>query len=150
MARMHARKKGKSGSTKPLRSDSSWVKYKKKDVEQIIIKYAKKDQTPAKIGLILRDEYGVPNIKEITGKTVKQILEENKITKKVPYDMLALMKRAVKLRGHLTKNKKDLHSNRGLTLIESKIKRLTKYYIKTGKLAENWRYNPEEAKLLIE
>ncbi|MBR9678919.1 MAG: 30S ribosomal protein S15 [Nanoarchaeota archaeon] len=150
MARMHARKKGKSSSTKPLRPDSSWVKYKKKDVEQIIIKYAKKDQSPAQIGLTLRDEYGVPNVKDIIGKTINQILEENKIIKKVPYDMLALMKRAVKLREHLTNNKKDLHSKRGLNLIESKIKRLTKYYIKTEKIARDWRYNPEEAKLLIE
>ena len=151
MARMHARKKGKSSSTRPLRSEAGkWLKYSKKDVEQVVVKLGKKDVTPAKIGVTLRDVYGVPSVKDKTGKTIKQILEENKLTKKVPYDLLALMKRAVNLRDHLVKNKKDLHSKRGLTLVESKIKRFAKYYILSGKLPENWRYDPKEAKLLIE
>ena len=148
---MHARKKGKSGSTRPLRSEAKkWVKYSKKEIEQIVVKLGKKFQTPAQIGITLRDMYGVPSVKDATGKTILQILEENKITKKVPYDLLALMKRAVNLREHMSKNKKDLHSRRGLTLVESKIKRLTKYYLRTGKLPEGWRYDPEQAKLLIE
>jgi small subunit ribosomal protein S15 len=134
-----------------LRSGAKkWLKYSKKDVEQIIVKHGKKDYAPAQIGVLLRDVYGVPSVKEVTGKTVQKIMEENKLTKKVPPDMLALMKRAVNLREHLKKNKKDLHSKRGLTLEESKIKRLVKYYTKTGKLPEGWRYDPKEAKLLIE
>lgn len=148
---MHARKKGKSGSTRPLTTESKkWLKYTAKDVEQIVLKLAKSDVKPAEIGLALRDSYGVPSVKGTTGKTITQILKENKLAKKVPYDLLALMRRSVNLRKHLEKNRKDLHSNRGLTLIDSKIKRLAKYYVKKGELPEKWRYDPEEAKLLIE
>jgi len=63
---------------------------------------------------------------------------------------LNLMKRAVNLRNHLENHPKDLHSRRGLQLIESKIKRLVKYYRRKKVLPENWKYTPETAKLLVE
>jgi len=40
-------------------------------------------------------------------------------------------------------------STRGLTIIESRIRRLGKYYVREGQLPEGWRYNPREAALLI-
>ncbi|HDI10435.1 MAG TPA: 30S ribosomal protein S15, partial [Euryarchaeota archaeon] len=60
-----------------------------------------------------------------------------------------LIKRAVNLREHLDKHPKDLHSRRGLILIESKIRRLVKYYVNKGVLPEGWKYDPEQAKLLV-
>ncbi len=151
MARMHTSKKGKSSSKKPLRSDAKkWLKLSKEEVEKLVVKLAKKDYKPAQVGIVLRDVYGIPSVKEATGKTVNQIFKENKISKQVPYDLLALLKRAVNVREHLSKNKNDTHSRRGLTLIESKIRRLTKYYIRNGELPSDWRYNPETAKILIE
>ena len=51
---------------------------------------------------------------------------------------------------HLEKNKHDQPSVRGLTLTESKIKRLTKYYKKKGDLPQDWRFSKANAKLLIE
>ncbi|HIQ50834.1 MAG TPA: 30S ribosomal protein S15, partial [Nautiliaceae bacterium] len=50
----------------------------------------------------------------------------------------------------LENHPKDLHSKRGLQLIESKIKRLVKYYKRKKVLPENWKYTPEIAKLLVE
>ena len=38
---------------------------------------------------------------------------------------------------------------RGLTIIESRIRRLASYYVSEGKLPEGWRYNPREAALLV-
>jgi len=147
---MHARKKGKSGSTKPARSNaSSWVRHKPDVVEKLVIKLGKDDKTPAMIGTLLRDQYGIPDVRTVTGKKLTNILVENKLSKQLPHDLLDLMKRAVNLRKHLESNKNDKHSTRGLHLIESKIKRLTKYYQKTGKVDAAWRYNPEEAKLII-
>jgi len=67
----------------------------------------------------------------------------------MPDDMLNLMKRAVKLRAHLARNKHDRYSKRGMELIESKIRRLAKYYKSRNILPEKWRYDPEKAKLLV-
>ena len=148
---MHKKKKGKSGSTKPLRSEAKkWLKYSKEEVEKLVVKLGKQESKPALIGATLRDVYGIANVKDACGKTVTQILDENKLSKKVPSDMLALMTRSVNLREHLGKNKKDVHSKRGLILIDSKIKRLAKYYTRVGKLPQYWKYDPEEAKILIE
>lgn len=126
------------------------VKYSKQEVEKIVVELAKKGYMPSMIGLILRDSYGIPNVKEITGKNITQILEENGIRLEIPEDLLNLMKRAVKLRDHLSIHKKDKHSMRGLMLIESKIKRLEKYYKRVGKLPKDWKYKIETAKILVQ
>ncbi|MCS7134891.1 MAG: 30S ribosomal protein S15, partial [Candidatus Aenigmarchaeota archaeon] len=42
MARMHARKKGKSGSKRPpMKTVPRWVSYKKAEVEKLVINLAK-------------------------------------------------------------------------------------------------------------
>ncbi len=148
MARMYARKRGRSGSTRPL-VKAGWVKYGKGEVEGLVVKLAKDGLPPAMIGTVLRDQYGIPSVRDITGKKIKKILEEKGLAPEVPEDLLNLMKRAVNLRNHLEVHRKDLHSKRGLELIESKIRRLGKYYIRKGVLPENWKYDPERAKLLV-
>jgi len=151
MARMHSRKRGKSGSTKPIIKDKPvWVKYSKKEIEQIIVKLGKEGLTSAKIGLKLRDIYGIPDVKTITGKKITKILKENNLLPEIPFDLMDLMKKAVKIRKHLELNHKDLKNKRSLQLTEAKISRLSKYYKKTGKLSKDWKYNPEKAKLLVE
>jgi small subunit ribosomal protein S15 len=62
---------------------------------------------------------------------------------------LNLIRRAVNIRDHLEENPKDLHSRRGLTIIESRIRKLASYYVSEGALPEGWRYNPKEAALLV-
>lgn len=150
MARMHSRKKGKSKSTRPPRpSLPEWYNMDNEDVEDLIIKYAKEGIPQAKIGVILRDQHGVPLIKLATGKKISQILQENEMQTPVPEDLLNLIKRANNLRRHLEDNKKDLSSKRGLLLIESKIYRLAKYYRKSGKLPSDWKYDWRKAAILI-
>lgn len=149
MARMYSRKKGKSGSKKPLQKTAKWVDYKPEEVEDLVIKYAKQGFQSAKIGSILRDQYGVPSIKVVTKKTVTQTLKENDLYSKLPEDLFNLLKRVVELRVYLEKNKRDYQSYRGLELTESKVRRLAKYYIRKGLLPKGWKYDPEQAKLLI-
>jgi small subunit ribosomal protein S15 len=60
-----------------------------------------------------------------------------------------LIRRAVNIRDHLNENPKDLHSKRGLTIIEARIRKLATYYVNEGELPEGWRYNPEQAALLV-
>lgn len=148
MAKMYSRKKGKSGSKKPL-AKAHWVEYSKEEVERLIVKLAKDGFQSAQIGLVLRDQYGVPSVKVITKKRIMDILEENKISPKIPEDLFNLLKKVVNAREHMEKNKKDATSKHGLELLESKIRRLVKYYRRTGKLPVDWAYEPERAKLII-
>jgi len=149
MAKMHSRKKGRAGSKKPS-AMARWVEYNDKEVERLVLKLHKDGLNAADTGRILRDQYGIPSVKNITRKTITQVLEENEILPKIPEDLFNLLKKAVVLRDHLAKNKKDYTSKHGLELMESKIRRLVKYYVREERLPKDFTYEPERAKLLIE
>jgi len=119
-------------------------------VEDLIEQLAKQRLTSAQIGLILRDQHGIPNVKTITGKTISQTMKQKKIYPELPEDMINLLRNAIKLRGHLEKSKADKHSLRSLINLESKIRRLGKYYSSRGILPSDWKYSPEKAKLIIQ
>ncbi|MBL7147418.1 MAG: 30S ribosomal protein S15 [Nanoarchaeota archaeon] len=150
MARLYSRAKGKSKSTKPIKKGKrSWVRYDKKELEQLIIKLVNQENTQSKIGLILRDTYGVPDVKVVLGKKLNKFLEENKLLDKLPEDLVNLIKKDISIMKHMGTNKKDMTAKRGLILTESKINRLVKYYKKNGKLNGGWKYDRDKAKLLI-
>lgn len=150
MARMHSGAKGKSGSTRPAtKKKQVWLKYGKDEVEKLILKLAKAGKTKSEMGLILRDSYGIPDVRTIINKKIGDVLEENKLSKQVPEDIIALIKKEIKLSKHFEENHKDMSALRGLQLTESKINRLVKYYKSVGKLPKEWKYSREEAKLLI-
>jgi len=150
MARMHSRAKGKSGSKKPIKKVPSWAPYKGKDVEKLIVKYAKAGKSSSEIGLILRDSYGINSVKALTEKSVSQILAENSLTKKLPEDILNLIKKMISIKTHLEKNRLDQTANRGFTLTDSKIRRLVKYYKNTKKLPEDWKLDMDKLKMYLE
>ena len=151
MARMYSRRRGKAGSKKPIKKAIPlWVRYKPKEVEMLIVKLAKEGDTSSKIGAILRDTYGIPDVRLLCKKKIYKIMEEKGIKQEIPEDLIALIKRAVSIRKHLEENKKDEVAHRGLTLTESKIKRLVKYYKKSGKLVSEWKYEPERAEFFVE
>ena len=105
MARMHSRKKGVSGSKQPAKKTvPSWLKYKPKEIELLIVKYAKEGKKPSQIGLYLRDEYGIPDVVLVTKKSICQILEEKKLLGEIPEDLMALIKKAVLIKKHLEEN----------------------------------------------
>jgi small subunit ribosomal protein S15 len=102
------------------------------------------------IGLILRDSYGIPLVKTITGKKVSAILKENNLLiNPLPEDLTNLIRHALHLRDHMLTNKHDAHNKRNLQCMESKVYRLVKYYKRSGVLATTFRYKPEEMKGLI-
>lgn len=151
MARMYSRKKGKSGSTRPIKkSKPSWLRYKPKEIEMLIGKLAKEGKTSSQIGIVLRDVYGVPDVKVVCEKSISQIMEEKKLTKNIPEDLTFLLRRLMLIKKHLDENKKDMPAKRGLQLTQSKIGRLVKYYKKKGKLAQDWTYDIDNISLLIE
>lgn len=148
MARMHSRKHGRSGSKKPVkRIRQEWLSYDKGETEKLIAKLAKEGKTSSQIGLILRDQYGVPDVR-VFGLRVAKAAEKT-VKKEVPEDLYNLIRKAVLLHRHLGENKADAKAIHGLELVESKIRRLGKYYARTGKLPRDWKYNIDQAKLLV-
>lgn len=147
---MYSRKRGKSGSTKPIQKEPpSWVRHKDSEVEKLVLKLSREGKSSAQIGLILRDSYGIPNVRAITGKKINKILEENKVLPEMPEDLKNMIKRVIALITHLTSNKKDTSAQRGIQITESKIRRLVKYYKKTKKLPAEWEYSRSNVKLLL-
>lgn len=126
-----------------------WVTYSNEEIEEFILKFTKEGKSTSEIGIILRDTYGIPSVKDVTGERITEILERNGQASQYPEDIMNLIRRAVNIREHLEENPKDLHSKRGLTIIESRIRKLGSYYVGEGKLPEGWRYNPKEAALLV-
>src|SRR3989344_2787483 len=97
MARMYSGKKGKAGSKKPVsKRKLTWIRYSNKEAEQLIIKLAKQGKSKSEIGMILRDTYGIPSVKDLLSKRLHKILEENKLTQKLPEDMVALIKNEIR------------------------------------------------------
>ncbi|HRT03710.1 MAG TPA: 30S ribosomal protein S15 [Candidatus Diapherotrites archaeon] len=126
----------------------SQTKTNKEEIYSEIENLTKKGESNAKIGLELKKKKIYT--KHTVGKKIGQIQKEMNLSKnKIPDDLMALIKQAVQLLKHREKNKKDMAAKRGYQLTVSKINRLTKYYIKQGKLPNDWRYSEETAKLLV-
>jgi len=119
------------------------------EVEELVVKLAKEGHPASKIGIILRDQYGVPSVKQATGKSMIQILGKHGLNPELPEDLINTIKKAVGLHRHLAQNRKDTTSKRALELLEGRINKLAKYYIRTGVLPADWRYEPEKAALLV-
>jgi small subunit ribosomal protein S15 len=141
---MHARRRGKAGSKKPLLAPApSWIQYKTEEIEALVAKFGKQGLPSSQIGLILRDSYGVPDIEKITSKKIGEILDEKKLTPRIPEDIQNLVKQAIKLKKHMEIHRKDMTAKRGLQLIQAKINRLAKYYKRNDKLPEDWKLETE-------
>jgi len=152
MARIHARRRGKSGSKHPVtrKEHPKWSSLNPREVELHVIELAKQGKSTSEIGMILRDQYAVPDVKIATGKSISKILENNKLKPEIPEDLRNLIGTALQIKKHLDNNKKDLKNMRNLQLTESKIRRLVKYYKKTRVLPETWKYSLDQAKLMFE
>ena len=127
----------------------SWVPLSATEIEDKIEQYAKDGVSPAMIGMILRDQYAVPNVKLATGKNMSQILEEKGLKGNLPDDLSRLMVRAINLNVHVKANPNDVANKRGLALIEAKIRRLERYYKRNGVLPETWKYSLANAELML-
>jgi small subunit ribosomal protein S15 len=117
-------------------------------VESLVIKLVREGNTPSRIGAILRDQYGIPLTKPITGKSVTHILAEADMALSVPEDIEMLLKKASRLSTHLEKNKMDLANKRSLQIIEAKIHKLSKHYKQKGVLPSDWKYEPKAASVV--
>ncbi|CAO3698727.1 unnamed protein product [Rhizopus stolonifer] len=150
MGRMHTPGKGISSSALPYRrTPASWVKTASEEVVDMICKNAKKGLTPSQIGVILRDSHGIPQVRSITGNKILRILKSSGLAPEVPEDLYHLIKKAVSIRKHLERNRKDKDSKYRLILIESRIHRLARYYKTAGQLPPTWKYESATASAMV-
>lgn len=103
-----------------------WLKYTEDEVREIILKIAEKNPgiTSEKIGLILRDNYGIPKTK-IYGFKIGDVLKEKKIYEYS--DLKNLTNKTAILVNHLLKNKQDRKAGRSLIITKAKLKKVTDY-----------------------
>lgn len=152
MARMYAKRKGKSGSTKPHNESApEWSNTDSAAVTELIVELGKAGHSSASIGTILRDQHAVPDVRSVLGKRISAVLAENDIGGTYPEDMMNLMRKAVGIIEHIgSGNHKDIHNKRALELTEAKIRRLAKYYISEGRLSADWKYKRDQLRLMVE
>jgi small subunit ribosomal protein S13e len=80
MGRMQMKGKGKGISSSALpykRKAPKWVTLSPSAVSDIIVKLAKKGLSPSQIGVLLRDQHGIPQVRFITGKKILRVLKKN-------------------------------------------------------------------------
>lgn len=141
--------RGRSQSTRPVgKRPPAWAKYTPEEVESLIVKLAKEGHSPSKIGVVLRDQYGMPLTKPIAGKSVVEIMKQASLAPSIPEDLEVLLRKASRLAVHLERNKKDKYNVRSLQNIEAKIHKLAKYYKREGALPADWRYEARTASLV--
>ncbi|MFW9923393.1 MAG: 30S ribosomal protein S15 [Candidatus Thorarchaeota archaeon] len=150
MARMHSRKKGKSSSSRPPHATiPEWVNQTPEEIEQKIVELAKQGNTSSAIGSVLRDTYGIPSSKLVIKQKISDIMVRENVYPEYPEDFRNLVRRALALRRHLDAHPKDLHSKYGLQKLESKIRRLMKYYQKKGTIPQSFKYDPKAAATIV-
>ena len=150
MARLHSKKKGKSGTKRPKgKIVPEWIPMEKAAVEEIILKMAGEGVPPSKIALFLRDQKGVANLRMVLGMSLSAFLKKNKAAPEYPEDLIELIRKAMRMNSHLRKSKKDLSNKVKLLYVESIINRLVKYYVSKGTLPGGCRYDLGKAALLV-
>ena len=150
MGRMHASGRGKSGSNRPfVDAAPEWSNTDKSAIEETIPDLSRKGHTAAEIGLILRDQHAVPNVRLVLGERVGQVLARNEISPEIPEDLMNLMRKALRMLDHLNTNRKDIHNRRQLELVESRIRRLARYLKGTGALDSEWTYKRDQLRLAV-
>jgi small subunit ribosomal protein S15 len=120
------------------------------EVTEEAVKLAKGGASSAQVGTVLRDSFGVPSTRLVTGKRLTMLLKENGVKPELPDDLAALLKRVVHMQRHLATHSKDLSNRRGLSLMESRIRRLARYYKQRKVIPESWRYTSAGAVLQVE
>ena len=109
------------------KSKTSWVKTKPAEIEKLVVELAKQGIPSEKIGLILRDQHGIPKTK-IFGKKIGQILKENDLEANSEYNNI--IRRINNQKKHFEKHKHDYSVKRSITKNTARINKLKKLQAK--------------------
>jgi len=110
--------------TKRLTEKPIWLKYTEEEVKAIIHKLANQGLSSEKIGLYLRDQYGIPSIK-LYGIKIKEVLEEK--DKYHDPNIFNLESKTQRIIEHYKKNKQDKNAERSLIITKAKLKKREEY-----------------------
>jgi len=99
-----------------------WLKYTEEEVKAIILKLSDKGLTSEKIGLVLRDQYGIPKVK-IYNLKISKILKEKF---QEPTD-LNLKNKLQKIITHYNKHPQDKRAGLSLIITKAKLKKREDY-----------------------
>ena len=106
-------------STKPV-----WVKMKEPELKKVILELSEK-YAPSQIGIILRDQYGIPTTK-IFGKKLKAYMEELRIERNE--DLENAEKKVTRMKEHLKNNITDRSAKHKLQHAQSRLNIVKKYF----------------------
>lgn len=151
---MHTRRRGTSGSDRPVADDPpEWSDVDADAIEERIVELAEAGHDPSEIGLRLRDSgvdgTPIPDVKLATGKKITDILEEHDAAPELPEDLRHVMEKAVRLANHMDANPQDHANKRALQNVESKVRRLVNYY-RGDEIPEDFTYTADYARELLE
>ena len=111
-------------SQKPL-----WLKMSEEDLKKVIKELADKYQ-PAQIGIILRDQYGVPSTK-VYGKKLNAYLKELGMDSNP--DLENAQKKFDKITEHMKENVTDKRSKHKMQKAQTRLNILRKYFARKKK-----------------
>jgi small subunit ribosomal protein S15 len=144
MTRMHSGGRGSSGSTKPAaRTEPRWLDFETDEVRNMVVDLARDGHSPSEIGRILRDQHGIPSVKQITGQKITDILDDEGLGLDMPEDLKNLVDKADSLQSHLEKHPKDLQTERQLELVKARVRKLASYHRDEGNIPSDWEYTAE-------
>ena len=151
MSRIHSGRKGRAGSHRPYPvAKPAWVTATTEEIVAQGTQMVKAGRSAAQVGLALRDGYGVPSVRAVTGQRLGALLAAHGLRPEIPDDLQSLLKRVVHLQHHLEAHPNDLANRRGLNLMESRIRRLAHYYRQRRRIPESRRYSSAGAALQVE
>jgi small subunit ribosomal protein S15 len=100
-----------------------WLKMTEGDLKKLVLELSEKYQ-PAQIGLILRDQYGVPTTK-VFGKKLSAYLRE--AGKNEFFEVKNIEKKVAKIKEHMKNNGQDKKAKHKFQKANSRLNALKKY-----------------------
>jgi small subunit ribosomal protein S15 len=107
----------------------AWVKMKEPELKKLIVELSEK-YSPSRIGIVLRDQYGIPTTK-IFGKKLKAYMQELGIEKNE--DLENAEKKVEGLKEHLKDNVTDRKAKHKLQHAQSRLNITRKYFARKNK-----------------
>jgi small subunit ribosomal protein S15 len=102
----------------------NWIKMKEPELKKVILELSEK-HAPSQIGIILRDQYGIPTTK-VFGKKLKAYMQELGIDRNE--DLENAEKKVDGLKEHLKNNITDRSAKHKLQHAQSRLNIIKKYF----------------------
>lgn len=102
---------------------ADWTKISPKEVEKIIVELARQGMSAEKIGLVLRDQHGLPKAK-LLGVKISKVLKENNLES--DSEKKNIQNKIENLKKHSGKNKHDYTAIRKTVMYTARINRKEK------------------------